>query len=171
MPNVYLIGMMGSGKSVTGKQLALLNHYSFLDLDEVIQKKTGRTISDIFSKEGEGFFRELETQVLREASVKNNQVIATGGGVILRPENIECMKSTGAVIYLLTSLEILSDRLKNRTDRPLLKKGAKTPEENLKQIFEFRQPIYERVCDKKVSTDHQTAEAVAKKILPLLEKA
>jgi shikimate kinase len=169
MRNVYLIGMMGSGKTVTGKTLALLLGCGFLDLDDVIQGKSRRTINDLFEKEGEEFFREQEILALAEASSKGPRVIATGGGTVLRPVNIERMKSTGLLIYLETSLETLWSRVKEKTDRPLLK--GSTPKEQLEKIFSARKPIYERVCDIKVLTDGLSADVIARQIMMQLEHA
>ncbi len=168
MPNVYLIGMMGSGKTVTGKLLSLLLHYGFIDLDELIEKKMQKSISEIFENEGEAFFRDKETQVLKEVSAINAKVVATGGGTILRAENVQKMKESGKVIYLEASLDELWERVKEKKDRPLLKKDS--PKEALKKIYEIRKPIYGRICDFKVNTGRRTIEEVAHQIFDELER-
>ncbi len=167
MPNIYLVGMMGSGKTVTGKLLSLLLHYGFTDLDETIEKKQKRSISEIFGKEGELFFRDQETKILTEVCAVTAKVIATGGGTVLRPENVQRMKASGKVIYLETSLDELWERVKEKTDRPLLK--SESPKEVLRKIYEIRRPIYERICDLKVNTDRKTIEKVANHIFNKLE--
>ncbi len=167
MPNIYLVGMMGSGKTVTGKLLALLLHYGFTDLDETIEEKHKRSISEIFEKEGEFFFRDQETKILTKVCAVTAKVIATGGGTVLRPENVRKMKASGKVIYLETSLEELWERVKEKTDRPLLK--SESPKEALRKIYEIRRPIYERICDLKVNTDRKTIEKVANQIFNELE--
>ena len=142
MSNIYLVGMMGSGKTVTGRHLAVLLNYGFVDLDENIQDKLHRTISDIFEKEGEPFFRKEEAGVLKEVSGIGRRVIATGGGTVLLPENVTRMKSTGKVVYLETSLELLWQRVRGKKDRPLLKQSD--PRQSLEMIFAARRPLYEQ---------------------------
>lgn len=166
MPNIYLTGMMGSGKSVTGKRLAAKLGYGFVDLDEMVEKKSGKSISQIFSEKGEEAFRDLESLVLKEASKSELKVVATGGGVILRQRNVELMKVTGKIIFLETSPEILWQRVKDKKDRPLLK-GQ--PKETLMEIYAYRQPVYEGGCDFKVLTDGKTAGAVADEIFEKLK--
>ncbi len=167
MPNVYLVGMMGSGKSVTGKKLAQFLNWGFIDLDDVIEDRNRRTITEIFEGEGETFFRDQESDLLKEISAQQPRVIATGGGSVLRPANVRRMKDTGRIVYLETSVDVLWERVKDRGNRPLLK--GLSPLDNLKQIFNVRRPVYESVCDLRITTDGQSAEAVAKAILEKLE--
>ncbi len=164
--NIYLVGMMGSGKSVTGKRLAVMLDCLFVDLDELIQEKTRRTIVDIFEKEGEEFFRNLESSALKEVSGLGPKVIATGGGTVLRPENIVRMHDTGKICFLETSVEVLWDRVKWKKDRPLLRQGD--PKKNLEKIFEIRSPLYLKVSDLEVHTDGRTAQDVAQEIFDKL---
>ncbi len=167
MPNIYLTGMMGSGKSVTGKKLAQLLNYSFVDLDDKVQGRSGRSINDMFQKEGETFFREQERCALEEVSVCENQVVATGGGIVTKPHNIRRMKMSGKVVFLETSLNVLWDRVKGKKDRPLLK--GQDPYKNLEKIFLERREAYETAADCKVNTDGKTAEAVAQDIIKILK--
>ncbi len=167
--NIYLTGMMGSGKSVTGKRLAPKLGYAFLDLDEFIQERTHRSIPDIFAKEGEEFFRHEETMALKEAAAVSGRVIAAGGGTLLKPGNIDLMKQTGKIVFLETSPDILWDRVKDKNDRPLLK--GENPKESLIKIYAYREPHYQSSCDFKVNTDGKTASAVADEIWALLRKA
>lgn len=166
MPNIYLVGMMGSGKTVTGRKLAELLSYSFLDLDERIQQKSGRTINEIFQNDGENSFRDQETKALGETASSDKQVVATGGGAVLRSENISLMRRAGKVVFLDTSLNILWDRVKNKKDRPLLK--GDNPFDNLKKIFSAREAIYQDAADFIVNTDGLSAEAAAKKVFERL---
>ena len=159
---------MGSGKSVTGEKLAGLLGLGFADLDELIEERAGRSVVEIFEKEGEEYFRNRESEILREIAGTGPQVVATGGGSVLRDENVLRMRETGKILFLETSLPVLWERVKRKKDRPLLKKGD--PYENLKRIFDQRAPIYSGVSDLQVNTDSQTAEAVAVKIFELLEK-
>lgn len=163
MNNLYLVGMMGSGKSVTGKKLAEYLGYPFVDLDEWIQEKTKRRITDIFEKEGEAFFRDLESASLAEACKWGPIILATGGGTVLKSENVDRMKASGQIIYLETSPEVLWDRVKHKKDRPLLKDAS--PREKLLRIYADRLPIYQRVSNFSVNTDGETADSVARKII------
>ncbi len=168
MTNVYLIGMMGSGKSVTGKRLAAKLGCHFVDLDEQVQIKVGKSVKEIFENEGEAFFRDQESVALKEASDISPRVIATGGGTVLRLHNVEKMKATGKVIFLETSPDVLWERVKIKKDRPLL--FGDSPKEKLLSIYATRQPFYERMFDFKVNTDGKTAQTVADEIHRCLVK-
>lgn len=164
--NVYLIGMMGSGKTATGKVLAALTGYRFTDLDDVIETREGRTIRAIFETRGEPFFRDLETASLNEASQQDRQIVSTGGGVVLRPENRERMKSGGSVVFLETSLPVLIKRLKGTSDRPLLR----TPDwtRRLEELVKERLPLYREAASHTINTDGKTAAQAAEEIAVLL---
>ena len=162
MNNIYLIGMMGSGKSVTGKALAGMMGRSFVDLDSEIVKKENRTIADIFAKDGEAYFRNVETAVLKEFSRKKEFVFAAGGGIVLREENVKRMKETGKVVLLKASAKTLWQRLRFSTDRPLLNKPD--PLGAIEQILADRETFYEKACDFAVETDGKLAEDVALEI-------
>lgn len=167
MKNIYLVGMMGSGKSITAQKLAAILGMKSLDLDDLIVERTGRSIAELFEKEGEPYFRARESALLKEAVSLSSRVIATGGGTILKPENVKRMRMSGRVVYLETSPEVVWQRVKNKKDRPLLKHPD--PEARLRMIFEVRKPLYEDACHFKVTTDGLTVEAVAKKIASGLE--
>ena len=162
MKNVYLIGMMGSGKTTSGRALAKLLAVSFVDLDDRIVEEAGHSINDIFKTEGEPYFRGVETKLLTRLSKLENQVVATGGGVVLDSSNREHMRNTGLVIYLKTSLDVLWERVKEKKDRPLLK--SSDPKESLKDLFYKRTPLYESSSDKFFLTDHKLPEAVGLEI-------
>jgi shikimate kinase len=169
MQNIYLIGMMGSGKTVTGKALAGLLKMDFSDLDEEIQNETRLSINEIFQKKGESFFRAEEKKILFCVSREKNTVVATGGGVILDSENVGKMKESGRVVYLLASFETLWERVREKRDRPLLR--AVDPRATFMQLFQERKPLYESACDTRIPTDGLTAEAVAKNIAEKFLKA
>lgn len=112
---------MGSGKTSLGKKIAQRFNMNFIDLDALIEQREGKTINEIFEEKGENYFRELEAKILREEDF-SNAVVATGGGTACYNDNINFMKSVGAVAYLLVPLEILIGRLRqNKDERPLLK--------------------------------------------------
>lgn len=167
--NIYLIGMMGSGKSATGKALAALLDYEFVDLDATIVEKEERTIPEIFSQSGEPYFRSVESTLLREQAAKKNTVVATGGGIILREENVRGMRFSGKVILLAASADTLWQRLRYSKDRPLLNKPD--PLGALQQILNDREALYENACDFKVVTDGKLADDVAEDILKVLRQA
>ncbi len=167
MDNIYLIGMMGSGKTVTGKALAALLDHTFVDLDAGIQVEDGRTIPEIFTGSGEAHFRDLETLVLERVSRQGEQVIATGGGIILREENVRRMKKTGKVVLLKASAESLWQRVRYSKDRPLLNKPD--PFGALQQILKDREVLYENACHFSVATDGKIAEDVASEIREMLK--
>ncbi len=141
--NIILIGMMGAGKSTVGLELSKsLINYKLLDTDSEIEKRTNRKISEIFEKYGEEYFRQMETDFLKEICKNNNQIIATGGGIFEREENRNILKSCGTVYYLKASAETLFNRIKNQTHRPLLKNGFGA--ENIKNILAKRETNYSK---------------------------
>ena len=140
---IFLIGMPGSGKTTFGRRLAEQYGYPFLDLDREIELNFGETISSIFEKKGEGFFRKLEANTLRKViSNIDNAVVATGGGTPCFEDNLLFMKKYGHVIYLKVPLNILIERLEKEQHRPLLKvkKELKTV---LEEMLEKRRKFYE----------------------------
>lgn len=120
--NLVLIGMMGCGKSTCGRLLARRMDREFVDTDVLIEERQGRTISDIFAQEGEGYFRDLESAVAKELSQKSDLVIATGGGIILREENVAALRENGFVVWLNRPADQIFDRV-SMADRPLAQDG------------------------------------------------
>ena len=120
LANLALIGFMGTGKTTVGRLVAEALHFDFLDTDELIQSRTGKSIADIFAQDGEPTFRELERQIVRELSTKTKTVISTGGGLPTNPENLALLKSFALVVCLWSSPDKIWNRVKNQTHRPLL---------------------------------------------------
>ena len=119
--NIILSGFMGSGKTTVGRTLARALHMRFIDMDRYIEQKTGMTVSEIFAQYGEAHFRALETETVKELSKEKRNVIATGGGTLMRQENVEAFHAGGGRIYFLdVPLAALQERLKNDKRRPLL---------------------------------------------------
>jgi shikimate kinase len=162
MKNIYLIGMMGSGKTSTARELARRLGMNVVDLDEWIEDRAHKSVNDIFAQDGEGAFRSLESEALAEISQGEGHVVATGGGVVLSQINVKRMQETGLVIYLKTGLDVLWDRVKDKKDRPLLK--ATWPREKLRELAEARTKLYERAARLAVTTDRKTPAQVAKEI-------
>lgn len=160
--NLYLVGMMGSGKSSSGRPLAQQLGYGFVDADNVIEEAAGRSIPDLFEQEGEEGFRALESQVLQAIGQRHSLVVATGGGVVTRPQNWGVLHQ-GIVIWLDPPRETLMRRLTDdSTPRPLL--ACPDPEEDLQRLLEQRRPLYAE-ADLQVPIGDQTAETVASLVL------
>ena len=163
--SLYLVGMMGSGKTSTGRPLAERLSYGFVDADAVIEQAAGCSIPEIFERDGEAGFRSLESQVLNAISQRHSLVVATGGGVVTQPENWGVLHS-GIVIWLDVVPDQLMQRLKaDSTVRPLLQTAD--PEADLKALLNKRQPLYAE-ADLTVVINDETPDAVADGILQLL---
>ena len=139
--NILLTGFMGAGKTTVGKKLSKRLGYFFIDTDREIENEQGCTISEIFKYGGEICFRDLETNMLQQLQSKQNLVIATGGGMVMRQENRNLMQNLGTRVYLKVGLEELIRRLKKDKKRPLLQEAR--PIERITEMLEQRKSIYE----------------------------
>ena len=146
--NIVLVGMPGCGKTTVGRELAKLTGKPLVDLDEEIVRRAGKPIPDIFREEGENAFRDLESRVLAETCAKDGQVIATGGGAVVRAENRAAMRRTGRVYWLRRDLNVLP-----KEGRPLSQKGS------LEEMYQMRKPLYEAAADFRVDNNQTAAEA------------
>ena len=163
--SLYLVGMMGSGKTSTGRPLAERLGYGFVDADAVIEQAAGCNIPEIFERDGEEGFRKLESQVLSAISQRHSLVVATGGGVVTQPENWGLLHS-GIVIWLDVVPDQLLQRLNaDSTVRPLLQTGD--PEAALNALLNVRRPLYAE-ADLTVVINDEAPETVADGILQLL---
>ena len=156
---VFLVGPPGAGKSTVGKHLAGHLQASFFDLDEVIQERAGADIPWIFDVEGEAGFRDRETAVINDFALIDNVVIATGGGVVLRPQNRSVISSASTVVYLEASLSTLVSRTEGKTKRPLL--VGKDARQVLQEIMAVREPLYREVADITVVSTGDSAKRLA----------
>ena len=156
--NIFLIGMMGSGKSQTGPVLAKMINYAFVDTDDVIEKASKQSISSIFEKDGEKVFRDVEKKVLKEISQHHSLVIATGGGLVTLPENWGILHQ-GIVIWLDLDLKRSIKRLESDKKRRPLLLGDDLAE-NFSQIYESRKPIYLE-SDLRIEVEDQSPYEVA----------
>ena len=165
---LYLVGMMGSGKTLTGPYLAKSLNYSFVDQDIVIEQVAKKSIADIFAQEGEEEFRDIETQILKEIGTHHSLVVATGGGVVMRPENWGILHQ-GIVIWINPSRECLSARLQSDRNhhRPLLDK--KNLLSNLETLSNERYPLYQE-ADIEIIVDQETPEEVALEVCKQLSR-
>ena len=164
--SIFLIGMMGSGKSSTGPILAEILKYKYLDLDVLIEKLTKKTVDKVFSNDGEEYFRDLETQCLQEIIKLPSVVVSTGGGVVLKKENWGILRQ-GIIVWLDINKEIALNRLNSKDNiRPLLKGNLDIKYE---EIFETRKDIYAQ-ADLRVEINNEEVKYVAEKILNALKK-
>jgi len=161
--NIFLIGPMGAGKSTIGRTLAKEIKLEFYDSDEVIEERAGANIAWIFDVEGEEGYRRREQKVIDELTQKNNIVLATGGGVVMTPENRNALAGRGTVIYLKTSLQQQYERTKRDTKRPLLQ--TDDLEGRLISLRDEQAPFYEELADISFETDKLTVKAVANNIV------
>ena len=165
MKNIYLVGFMGTGKSAVGRELAKKQKSRFIDLDELIELKEQRSITDIFAREGEAYFRRLESRVLKEVAKEKNFVVGCGGGIVLNKNNIKTMKDTGIVICLSAKPEVILKRVCGCTHRPLL--NVDNPKERIGLLLKLRSPYY-ALADKTIDTSRLSIKEVTAKILKLL---
>ena len=143
--NVFLVGLMGAGKTTVGRTLAKRLDLVFVDTDREVEARTGVSIPTVFDIEGEDGFRRRESEVLKLVAGKTRQVIATGGGAVLRPENRECMRAGGFVVYLNVPPNILWERTRHDRNRPLLQ--VDDPQLRLRELYAIRDPLYREVAD------------------------
>ncbi len=159
---IYLIGFMCSGKTTVGKLLSEKLGFEYIDIDEIIEKKEGMSIPEIFEKKGEKYFRKLEFETLKEISEKDNVVVSTGGGLGSNREALNFMKEKGKVIWLNIDFQTFIERCSSSENRPLLKKSLK----ELKELFDKRKEVYKN-ADIKVKGEKKPEEIVKEIILAL----
>lgn len=166
MKNVVLIGFMGCGKSTVGIRLSYRLRRVVEDTDRRIEREQGKSISEIFAEQGEAYFRELETDLLRRMKQEPGiRIIATGGGLPMRKENRRLLHELGQVIYLQLSPETVYERLKNDTSRPLLQ--GEDPLGKIQKLMSERAPVYEETADIVINVDGNDME----KTLQMIEAA
>ena len=166
--SIVLIGMMGAGKSSVGRCLHRRTGLALLDIDEVVASKFGISIPEIFVEHGEKKFREAETEALRRVQTEERTIIITGGGIVLREENVEILRRHAVMVWLDADKETLFARASRKQNRPLLQ--TKSPRKNFSQILDVRRPIYANIADIRVDTSVLTDEEVAVAILAKLRK-
>ena len=157
--NVVLIGFMGCGKTTLGSRLAEKLGFSFVDMDECIVKKAGRSIPDIFAADGEAGFRRLESEVLEELLTREHLVVATGGGVVTVPENHPKLKALGFVVWLNLPEQAIWNRVSRNRSRPLLR--TPDPRQTVHDLLEKRLPLYAAAADLEADTKDLTPDEAA----------
>lgn len=168
--NIVLTGFMGTGKSKIGKRLATELRMGYLDTDELIEEREKDSISAIFKKKGEEYFRHLETKVVKEVALLDNFVISTGGGVVLREGNIRALKKNALIICLFASPEVILKRTKGNENRPLLLLEVNNQKKRIEELLALRKPFYEK-ADFSVDTSALDSEGVVvEEIIEFLEE-
>jgi shikimate kinase len=162
--NIALIGFMGSGKTAVGQILARKLELKFIETDTMIEKKTGKSIPQIFTDLGETGFRELEIEITKEIANKQHSVIACGGGLVLNRINIDRLRQTSVMVYLSATPGATLKRVSNQAgQRPLL--DVADPVSTIRDMIKFRKPFYERAADITINTSRLTPEAVSYEII------
>ncbi len=167
--NLFLIGFMGSGKSTLAAHLGKRFGMEIIEMDQWISKREGMSISEIFDKHGEEYFRNLETNLLKEAQEKKNTVVSCGGGVPMREENVIEMKKSGKVVLLKASPEMIYERVKDNHDRPLLENNKSVS--YIAHLMEQRREKYEAAADIALLTDGKTIAKIGDELIEKLMPA
>lgn len=162
---VFFVGFMGAGKTSVSRRLARLCGIASVDMDSYIERREGKRIRDIFAEEGEGRFRDLETQVLREMTQGDPALVSCGGGVVLRPENRAILREGGFVVFLKVDSDEAKSRISDPSTRPLLGDAEAARKANAERL-----PLYEEVADVTVDTSGKGVTALAYKVKSILEK-
>jgi shikimate kinase len=160
--NLALIGFMGAGKTSVGRLVAEQLHFDYLDTDDVIQSRTGRTITEIFATDGEPAFRKLEAELVGELAGRIKTVIATGGGLPVNPQNLAGLKTHALVVCLWASPEKIWERVKHQTHRPLL--HDPDPQKKIRELLAVREPFY-RQADVLLNTELRSVREVAQQVV------
>ncbi len=166
--NIFLVGLMGAGKTTVGRQLACALRLPFEDSDRTIEARTGVTLPFLFEQEGEAGFRLREKQIVDELTAGEGVVLATGGGVVLDADNRAHLKGRGCVVYLRAPIEILVARTAHDRNRPLLQ--GTNPHARLRQLLEIRDPLYREVADVILDTSNRSIRVVVRELLQRLDR-
>ncbi|WP_181701238.1 shikimate kinase [Chthonobacter albigriseus] len=165
--SIVLVGMMGAGKTSVGKRLAARLSLPFVDADHAIEEAANKTIPEIFAEHGEAYFRDGERRVIARLLKERRQVIATGGGAFMNPETRAAIAERGVSIWLKADVEVLFDRVRRRSNRPLL--HTEDPEGTLRRLVEARYPIY-AAADITVMSRDVPHEHVVEDVISTLER-
>jgi shikimate kinase len=166
--NIFLVGLMGAGKTTVGKNLARHLEKPFYDSDQEIEARTGVNIPLIFELEGEAGFRRRESAVIADLTQMQDIILATGGGVVLAKENRDNLCKNGLVVYLRANVKELWHRTRHDRNRPLLQ--TEDPRAKLQQLFEQRDPLYREIADVVIDTGDQPVSAIVHQLEEIISK-
>ncbi len=166
MKNIVLTGFMGTGKTAVGKELSRLLNMKLVDIDTEIGKNERTTINDMFKNFGEKHFREIETEMIKKFSRQNNIIISTGGGAVLREENMAALRENGIIFCLSACPETILKRTSASDERPLLK--VEDPLARIGELLKLRMPFYEK-ADIMIDTEGKTPLQIAEEIIETME--
>ena len=167
MKNIVLIGFMGTGKTTVGREIARQLGMQFISTDDIIEKKAGMPINDIFSKKGESYFRQLERETIMEISAGSSSVIDTGGGAVINELNLKDLKIEGILFCLNAASEEVLKRVGDEKHRPLL--NVSDPLTRIKELFKKREPYYKK-ADYQINTSGKSVSEVAVEIVKIYRK-
>ena len=166
--NLALIGFMGTGKSSVGRQAAHLLHFTYLDTDQVIEARAGKSITDIFNQDGEPAFRDWERRIVAELVHRGRTVICTGGGLPMNPENLASLKTHALVVCLWATPETVYERVRDHAHRPLLAQPDPLPK--IRELLAIREPYY-RQADVLVNTEQRNVREVSIQVVHQFHQA
>ena len=163
MKNIFLIGFMGAGKSTVAKELKEKLNMKLVEMDARIEHEQGMSISKIFEKSGESHFRDIESRLILTIGDEGDTIVSCGGGVVVRPENIDYMKKSGVVVFLSASPETVYERVKDSTNRPILNGHMNV--EYIAELMEKRRALYEKAADIRIETDGKNIGQICDEII------
>lgn len=168
MKHLVLVGFMGTGKTAIGKQVARRLSLPFIDTDQKIEEQAGKTIPQIFAEEGETGFRNRESATIRSVVEGPTAVIATGGGTLLRSENLENLRKRGILICLTAHPEVILERVKHNPNRPLLANSDNLLQ-RITELLETRRPVYAQ-ADFTIDTSHRDMDEIAQEVIQIWQQ-
>ena len=167
MKNIVLTGFMGTGKTAVSRELSGILGWNSIDIDCEIEKSRGMKIAEIFREFGEQAFRDIETEMIKKISMNRNLIISTGGGAVLRQENMDALRETGVIVCLSATPETIFARTSKSNDRPLLQ--VEDPMKKISELLSFRKPYYEK-ADIMIDTGGKTPLVIAEEIIEKVKK-
>ncbi|WP_343209739.1 shikimate kinase [Anaerolentibacter hominis] len=165
--NIFIIGFMGSGKSTIAKILSERTKMEYVETDAMIVGQEGKSIADIFETDGEDYFRDVETGILKQLEGQlDGKIVSCGGGIVLRKQNVESMKRNGRIVLLTAEPDSILERVRSSRERPILNDHMNVP--YIRGLMEKREPYYRAAADFVVRTDGKSKEEIVREILELM---